>query len=89
MATALKKPVRRESAGLIREAGKLRQIIVSMEPPYLLGFRAKGCRKTYYLTAETCYQLAVKAHLLDERRQKAKAKKKRRQRRGKPAKLNF
>jgi len=88
MATMLKKPVRRESSGLIREAGKVRPIIVSIEPPFLLGFRAKGCRKTYSLTAECCYMLAVKADMLDKRKQKAKDKKKK-QKRGKPSRLNY
>ncbi len=82
MTTPLKKPVHRESAATIREAGKLRQIIISMEPPHLLGFRAKGCRKTYYLTAQACYMLAVKADVLSKSKQ-------RKSKRGKPRKLSF
>ncbi len=78
MATDLKKTVKRVSSDLVREAGKIRQIVVSLEPPCLLGFRAKGCRKTYYLTAEVCYSLAIKAHVLDLKRQKAKEKKEKR-----------
>lgn len=78
MVTDLKKTVRRLSSGLIREAGKIRQIVVSLEPPCLLGFRAKGCRKTYYLTAEVCYSLAVKVHVLDLKKQKAKDKREKR-----------
>jgi hypothetical protein len=77
MATKLNKPVARESAAIVHEGGRPRQIVVTLEPPYLLGFRAKGCRKTYYLTADACYSLAVKAHLLDEKRQKAKKRKQR------------
>lgn len=75
MAVDLKKTVKRVSSDLVREAGKIRQIVVSLEPPCLLGFRAKGCRKTYYLTAEVCYSLAVKAHVLDQKKQKAKERK--------------
>lgn len=71
----LTKPVSRVSNGLIKEAGKHRQIVITLKPPSTLGFRAKGCRKTYYLTAEACYIMAVKAELADQRRQKQKGKK--------------
>lgn len=73
----LKKPVYRESSDLVREAGQVRQVIVSLEPPCLLGFRAKGCRTTYYLTAASCYHTAVKAHVLDLKKQKKLNKKSR------------
>lgn len=74
--TDLKKPVSRVSRGLIRESGKLRQIVITLEPPSLLYFRAKGCRKRYPLTAEACYMTAVKVHVADLKKQEAKAKKK-------------
>jgi len=72
--TNLKKPVSRLSHGLIREAGAHRQIVITLEPPDLLYFRAKGCRKRYVLTADVCYALAVKAHVRDQKKQKAKDK---------------
>lgn len=75
MAYPLKKPVHRESRGLIREAGKVRQIIITLQPPNLIGFRAKGCRKMYYLTADACYMLAVKAEILAQKREKKKQRK--------------
>ena len=48
--TNLTKKVRRLSAGKVFEAGKFRQIVVTIEPPCLLKFRAKGCRRSYSLT---------------------------------------
>ena len=78
--TPLKKIVKRLSTDVVREAGKVRQIVVSLEPPCLLGFRAKGCRKTYFLTAEACYTMAVKAHVADAKKQKAKERKLKRKR---------
>ena len=78
MATRLNKPVTRESEAVVREAGQIRQIIVSLEPPFLLGFRAKGCRKTYYLTAQACYAMAIRAYALDQKKQKAQNRKQRR-----------
>jgi len=60
---------------MVREAGQMRPVVISLEPPYVLGFRAKGCRKTYKLTADVCYWLAVKAERQDKARQKRKLKK--------------
>lgn len=74
--TNLHKPVKRISSGLIREAGKVREVIVILRPPNVIGFRAKGCRKEYQLTTDGCYTLAVKAHVADEKRRKAKERKK-------------
>jgi len=72
--TNLTKSVSWVSAGFVREAGKTRRVVVTMKPPNLLGFRAKGCRKTYWLTTDACYVAAVKADLADQRRQKRKEK---------------
>jgi len=74
--TILKKPVSRRSSGIIREAGKAREIVITMRPPNLLGFRAAGCRKEYLLTAEACYCMALKAAFYATKRQKAAEKKK-------------
>jgi len=75
--TNLRKPVKRVSAGMVRESGKPREVIVILRPPNVIGFRAKGCRKEYQLTTDGCYVLAVKAHIAAEKRRKAKEKKKR------------
>ncbi|MDD5457852.1 MAG: hypothetical protein PHF37_00440 [Phycisphaerae bacterium] len=74
----LKKAVSRESNGLVREAGKVRQIIIILEPPNLIGLRAKGCRKVYYLPADACYSTAVKAEMAAIKREKVKNKKQKR-----------
>ncbi|MHC4121967.1 MAG: hypothetical protein ACYSSI_00205 [Planctomycetota bacterium] len=75
--TDLEKPVSRVSRGCIRECGKPREIVITLMPPNVLYFRAKGCRRKYALTAEACYMLAVKAHVADEKKLKKKARKKR------------
>lgn len=78
MATKCHKPVYRETIGGIFSTGKTRPVIVSIEPPNVIGFRLKGMRKTFYLTAEGCFLQAVKAQLLADKREKAKGKKARR-----------
>jgi uncharacterized ParB-like nuclease family protein len=77
MPTKCTRPVYRETHGGIYDRGKTRPVIVSVEPPNVIGFRLKGCRKTYYLTAEGCFMKAVQAAVAAEKREKAKAKKKR------------
>ena len=73
--TKLKKPVKRTGAGSIREAGKLRDIVVILRPPNVIGFRAKGCRKEYQLTTEGCYTMAVRASVAAEKKDKIKRRK--------------
>ncbi|MCK5604737.1 hypothetical protein KAR91_22800 [Candidatus Pacearchaeota archaeon] len=74
--TNLTKPISRVAQpigdGVIREAGKLRQVVVTLQPPYILKFRAKGCKKSYSLTYAKCYTMAVKAHVADAKRLKKK-----------------
>jgi len=66
--TSLKKVVERASYGTVRESGKVRQIIIRIIPPNVVGFRAKGCRREYQLTMESCYLMAVRASVESERR---------------------
>jgi len=73
--TNLTKSVSWVSAGFVREAGKPRPVIVTMKPPNLLGFRAKGCRGTYWLTTDACYTLAVEAEVRDKKRKCRQLKK--------------
>lgn len=80
MPTRCKRPVHRETVGGILERGKIRPVIVSIEPPNVVGFRLKGMRTTYYLTAEGCFMQAVKAKIAADKREKAKAKGKPRKR---------
>jgi len=70
--TDLKKPVSRVSRATVHEQGRHRQIIITLEPPSVLWFRAKGCRRSYALTADVCYQLAVKAAVWAQQRMKPK-----------------
>jgi hypothetical protein len=73
--TELNKKVSRVSRALRFERGKHREVIISLEPPDLLGFRLKGTRTTFYLDAETCYCLAVKAQVAAEAKERRKQKK--------------
>jgi len=70
--TDLRKPVSRVSRATVHEQGRHRQIIITLEPPSVLWFRAKGCRRSYALTAEFCYQQAVKASVAAQERIKPK-----------------
>ena len=81
--TNLTKDVSRVSAGLIREVGQNREIVITLSPPDVLYFRAKGCRKRYSLTANRCYMLAVEAQVRYDKKQKAKERKLKRQSRNK------
>lgn len=72
--TNLTRPVSRVSRGEVFEAGKRRKVIITLEPPYILKFRAQGCRKSYSLTTDACYTMAVKASVLAAKRSKKKIK---------------
>jgi len=78
--TKLKRVVKRTGAGVIREAGKNREIVIILRPPNVLGFRAKGCRKEYQLTSEACYTMAVRADIIHQKKEKAKRRKERQKR---------
>lgn len=71
--TNLVKHISRVTSTYIYESGKAREVVVHLEPRRI-GFRAKGCKKIYWLTADGLYRLAVQAHIRDEKRQKAKGK---------------
>jgi hypothetical protein len=73
--TNLNKPVKRVTSGQIREAGAVRNVIVIMRPPNILGFKAKGCRREYQLTVEACYIMAVRASVSMAKKEKLAAKK--------------
>ncbi len=76
--TKVKKPIYRETVGGILSSGKIRPVIVSIEPPNVIGFRLKGMHRTVYLTAESCFLKAVQAQIIADKREKAKAKRGRR-----------
>jgi hypothetical protein len=66
----LRRRIARESEAAIWEQRQNRPVIVSLEPPDLIGFRLKGTRRTYHLTAGRCYRLAVQASIEYDRKQK-------------------
>jgi len=70
----LSKPVTRKTRATIFERSKQREVIITLEPPSLIGFRLKGTRRTYYLEAAACYQLAVKATVRAGQRERRKKK---------------
>jgi hypothetical protein len=55
-----KKEFEIETSATVFERGQ-RNVIVTVEPSGLLGFRLKGTQRTYELTADACYHAAVKA----------------------------
>jgi len=77
--TDLKKQVSRIAqavdSGMVFEAGHHRQVVVTLVPPSILRFRAKGCKRSYDLTYAGCYVQAVKADVAAQKRIKAAEKK--------------
>ena len=71
--TRVTKTVTRVTDTTIREKGKTREIVVHIDPRRI-GFRAKGCKTTYWLTADYCYNQAVKAEVAAKKKAKAKEK---------------
>lgn len=71
----VEKPVKRKSGIHTREAGKMREIVVSVLPDGTLGFRLLGTRDTYTLPILAGYHIAVKAHVRDVERLAKKIKK--------------
>lgn len=49
-------------------------MIVILEPGGVIGFRLKGTSKTYSLTAAKCHLMALKASILQEKKEKARRK---------------
>lgn len=74
--TELHKPVTRATGAIVRDRGRYRQLIATLQPPNVLRLRAKGCRQTYSITLQACYVLAVRAEVEDQRKQKRKRRKK-------------
>jgi len=59
----LHKAIKRKSGVDVFEAGKLREIVVSLLPTGEVGFRLEGTRDTFTLPIAAGYQIAVKAHV--------------------------
>ena len=73
--TELNRPVHRTSSALRHEAGKTRNIIISLSPPAYIGLRLSGTKTTYWLDAEVAYEVAVKAMMQQIEREARKIKK--------------
>ena len=69
--TRVKKKWSRETDSSVFEKGKNRRVIVILEPGGVIGFRLKGTRKTYNLTAAKCHMMALKASIFLEKKEKA------------------
>jgi hypothetical protein len=76
--TKLTKPVKRLSSVIVRDGKYVRPVVITIKPPGTLYFRLKGCRRSYALDVATCYTMAVRAHVLDQKKAKAKSKAKKR-----------
>ena len=81
MATKLKNKVVRLSRDTVFKAGKVREIVVKLEPPTLICYRAAGCCRWTKHTVRQGYDLAAKLEAeairkarLEQRKQKQKAR---------------
>ena len=74
--TMLKRKLTRETSATVFELGRHRAVMVSLEPPCLIGIRLKGTRRTFYLPVNKAYLAAVKAHMAAEAREKSQRRKK-------------
>lgn len=74
--TIIRKTVKRETRMPVFERGE-RNVIVSIEPPGVVGFRLKGTRTTYTLPADRLWWIAMQADMAMKKREKAKARKER------------
>lgn len=65
----------RETDSPVFEAGTFRNVIVCLAPGGVIGFRLKGTRRRYDLTAASCYMKAMTSVLFKEKMEKAKLRK--------------
>lgn len=65
--TPLNKPVTRRSEETVREAGKLRRIVVTLYPNGTIGLRPEKTRREEILPIEAVYITALKARVASER----------------------
>jgi 1-acyl-sn-glycerol-3-phosphate acyltransferase len=71
----LTKQIRRLSAATVRDAGKLRRLVVTLLPGDLIGIRPEGTRRTEYVSIGACHALGMRQRIQTERADKARAKK--------------
>lgn len=74
--THVTRKVQRISPAAVYSQGRLRSVIICVEPPGdLVGFRLKGTRRTWTLPVSWCYLEACRATLAREKAEKRKARK--------------
>jgi hypothetical protein len=71
--TKADKPVSRESYSIVRERGKLREVVVTIHPTWI-GLRLKGTRKVFQLDINAAYNRAAWAEAEKARAEKKAAK---------------
>jgi hypothetical protein len=73
--TAINRILKRETPATVRDAGRLRSIIVELQPQDpCLYLRQKGTRRRYALPYEAAYLYAVRLAVDSARREKRKKK---------------
>jgi hypothetical protein len=70
-----KRSIELETLATVFERSKRRQVIVTVEPSGLLGFRLKGTQRTYELMADAGYHAAVKQDVRAKLRPNGKVRK--------------
>lgn len=73
--TSVTRRVQRISPAAVYSQGRLRSVIICVEPPGdLVGFRLKGTRRTWTLPVDWCFREAVRATLAREKIERKKAR---------------
>jgi len=75
--TALRRPVTRETQATIRDRGRVRSLVVTLEPAGI-SLRGKGCRTSYLLPYQSAWLRAVTLEV-DRERAERKARRGKRQ----------
>ena len=76
--TDLNKPVTRRSGFHVRDAGKLRRIVVTLYPHGFIGLRPEKTRREETIGLHAAYDMAVKMRVARERAEKQAARRARR-----------
>lgn len=76
--TDLNKPVRRRSGFMVRDAGKLRKVVVTLYPHGFIGLRPEKTRREETLGLQAAYDVAVKMRVARQRAEEQAARKARR-----------
>jgi len=76
--TPLTKSVTRKSHTVIRDRGRVRELVVTLYPNYTIGLRPHKTRQEEVTTLDAVYSLAVKQRVAKERAEKLAKKKARR-----------